>query len=225
MTGFVTVSSRLSRSGHSWPCRWHRSLPTRRPASSPHSRRKSNMSRSTRMVTDQRGAVVRDLRKEDFQIFEDGKSQSIAGFAFVEIPIETPGPGRPRVHRARCSKQRTAHLPAEYMCWFSTICIRAPLRTQRVKRGAQQFIDRHLGANDLMAVVAHWRRLGRIPGIYEQQASAFRGSRPFHGTEGRVCDPGAQRPVFQRRICGHGRRWRIPSMPNEASTRLQRRAR
>ena len=44
------------------------------------------------LVTDQSGAVVRDLRKEDFQIFEDGKSQSISGFALVEIPIETPDP-------------------------------------------------------------------------------------------------------------------------------------
>ncbi len=41
------------------------------------------------LVTDQSGALVRDLKKEDFQIFEDGKSQSIAGFAFIEIPVET----------------------------------------------------------------------------------------------------------------------------------------
>ena len=41
------------------------------------------------MVTDATGAVVKDLRKEEFQIFEDGTSQAIAGFAFVEIPVVT----------------------------------------------------------------------------------------------------------------------------------------
>src|SRR5262245_7332279 len=43
------------------------------------------------LVTDQSGALVKDLKKEDFQIFEDGKSQSIAGFAFIEIPVDAGG--------------------------------------------------------------------------------------------------------------------------------------
>jgi len=104
------------------------------------------------MVTDQRGAVVRDLRKEDFQIFEDGKSQSIAGFALVEIPIETPD----QVDRASIEPDvRSNELPFAGRIYVLVLddLHTAPLRTQRVKRGAQQFIDRHLGANDLMAVV------------------------------------------------------------------------
>ena len=39
------------------------------------------------VVTDQAGNHVRDLKKEDFQVFEDGVLQEIAGFAAVEEPI------------------------------------------------------------------------------------------------------------------------------------------
>src|SRR6266568_4474830 len=40
------------------------------------------------VVTDQRGNLVRDLKKEDFQVLEDGKVQSITNFTFVDIPVE-----------------------------------------------------------------------------------------------------------------------------------------
>ena len=39
------------------------------------------------VVTDRNGNHVRDLKKEDFQIYEDGVSQDIAGFSAVEEPI------------------------------------------------------------------------------------------------------------------------------------------
>ena len=40
------------------------------------------------LVTDQQGRFVRDLTKDDFQVFEDGKRQSIANFSVVDIPVE-----------------------------------------------------------------------------------------------------------------------------------------
>jgi Ca-activated chloride channel family protein len=39
------------------------------------------------VVTDRMGNHVRDLKKEDFQVFEDGVPQEIGGFAAVEEPI------------------------------------------------------------------------------------------------------------------------------------------
>ncbi len=39
------------------------------------------------VVTDQAGNHVRDLKKEDFKIFEDGVLQEVSGFAAVEEPI------------------------------------------------------------------------------------------------------------------------------------------
>ena len=40
------------------------------------------------VVTDRQGNLVRDLKKEDFQVLEDGKPQTITTFALVDIPIE-----------------------------------------------------------------------------------------------------------------------------------------
>ena len=43
------------------------------------------------LVTDEQGRFVGDLRKEDFDVFEDGKPQAITNFALVEIPVEGVG--------------------------------------------------------------------------------------------------------------------------------------
>ena len=39
-------------------------------------------------VTDANGNFVRNLTKDDFQIFEDGKEQTVTTFSLVDIPIE-----------------------------------------------------------------------------------------------------------------------------------------
>src|SRR3954454_2185167 len=40
------------------------------------------------IVTDRQGRLVRDLKKEDCQVREHGKSQSITNSTLVDIPIE-----------------------------------------------------------------------------------------------------------------------------------------
>src|SRR5262245_18205271 len=40
------------------------------------------------VVTDQQGNLVKDLKKEDFQVLEDGKAQNVSAFTQVDIPIE-----------------------------------------------------------------------------------------------------------------------------------------
>jgi len=106
------------------------------------------------LVTDQQGNLVRDLKKEDFQVFEDGKLQTISTFTLVDIPIErlerplfSPLPIEPDV--------RTNERPFDgrvYVLILDDLHTDA-FRTQRVKLAAHQFIERHLGANDLMAVL------------------------------------------------------------------------
>ena len=103
-------------------------------------------------VTDESGAVVRDLRKEDFQIFEDGKSQTILGFTFVDVPIETE---KREVEPVIEPDVRTNERPFTGRIYVLVLddLHTAALRAPRVKRAAMQFIDHHLAANDLMAVV------------------------------------------------------------------------
>src|SRR6186713_786356 len=50
------------------------------------------------IVTDRKGNPVRDLTKDDFEILEDGRTQSVRTFSLVDLPIPPPSSsllGRP----------------------------------------------------------------------------------------------------------------------------------
>jgi VWFA-related protein len=106
------------------------------------------------LVTDARGNYVRDLKKEDFQIFEDGKAQAVTDFALVDIPIE-------RADRPLFAKEavepdvRSNERPFDGRIYVMLLdeAHTLPSNTNLVRRAAHKFIDERLGANDLMAVV------------------------------------------------------------------------
>ena len=43
------------------------------------------------LVADQQGNFVANLQKEDFQVLEDGKPQTISAFSLIDIPV-VPAP-------------------------------------------------------------------------------------------------------------------------------------
>ncbi len=106
------------------------------------------------VVTDKQGKHIRDLKKEDFQVLEDGKSQTISAFTMVDIPVErfdrplfAASPIEPDV--------KTNERPFDgrvYVMVVDDLHTRFG-RSPRVNIAAKQFIERHLGANDLMAIV------------------------------------------------------------------------
>jgi len=106
------------------------------------------------LVTDRTGNFVRDLKKEDFQVLEDGRPQAITTFSIVDIPVErfqrplgAEFPVEPDVK----SNERPFDGRVYVMIiddWHTSFG-----RSERVKRAARQFIQRNLGSNDLMAVV------------------------------------------------------------------------
>jgi VWFA-related protein len=106
------------------------------------------------LVTDAQGRPVRGMTKDDFQVFEDGKRQTISSFVFVDIPVERPDRPlfQPNAIEPDISSNERPFDGRVYVLvlddWHT-----APLRTQLVKNAARQFIQRNLGANDLMAVV------------------------------------------------------------------------
>src|SRR3954454_7515184 len=106
------------------------------------------------VVTDKQGNLVRDLKKEDFQVLEDGKAQSITNFTTVDIPVERAD--RPLYEDSPIEPDvKTNERPFEgrvYVMVIDDLHTRFG-RTNRVKVAAKQFIERRLGANDLMAVV------------------------------------------------------------------------
>ena len=106
------------------------------------------------LVTDQQGNFVRGLNKEDFQVLEDGKPQTVSTFTLVDIPVE------------RFDRPLGAALPIDpdvrsnerpfdgrvYVMVIDDLHTNFA-RSERVKRAARLFVQRYLGANDLMAVV------------------------------------------------------------------------
>jgi VWFA-related protein len=106
------------------------------------------------IVTDSQGRFVRDLTKEDFQVLEDGKRQTISTFSTVDIPIERYD--RPLyASNAIEPDVRTNEHPFDGRVYVMVIDDLHTLfgRSGRVKIAAKDFIQKHLGANDLMAVV------------------------------------------------------------------------
>lgn len=104
------------------------------------------------VVTDAEGRIVRDLRREDFQIFEDGKPQVIDRVSFVEIPIEhTPRPlaASPVVDVQSNLRRFEGRLYVLLLDDLHT----AASRTDRVKGAARRFVEESLQPGDLAAVV------------------------------------------------------------------------
>ena len=106
------------------------------------------------LVTDKEGRFIRDLTKDDFEVFEDGKRQTIATFTVVDIPIERAD--RPLFQADPLEPDvQSNERPFEgriYVMILDDPHVDA-LRSQRVKAAARQFIQRSLGANDVMAIV------------------------------------------------------------------------
>jgi VWFA-related protein len=106
------------------------------------------------LVTDAQGNLIRDLKKEDFEVLEDGKPQTLSVFALVDLPVEraeaplfSGTPIEPDVQ----SNEREFN-GRVYMIVLDDMHTAAQ-RSNQVKRAARQFIDRYLGANDMAAVI------------------------------------------------------------------------
>ena len=175
------------------------------------------------LVTDQQGNFVRDLTKDDFQVLEDGKPRRSRPSRWSTSRSSAP--------IARCSPRsrssptcKTNERPFDgrvYVMMLDDLHTRVrPLRSAS-KIAAQQFIERNLGANDLMAVVHTGGRARRQPGVHQQQAAAAGGGRQDSWGRSSSRRRAQQRPEYYRT-----RDIRQPGDPLERSgrhgARLQR---
>ena len=106
------------------------------------------------VVTDERGAFIDNLSKDDFEIYEAGKLQQPTVFQLVNVPVELARPasnGAPRVEPdVRATTARfEGRLYIIVLDDLHTMALRSPL----VKNAARRFVDRSLGPNDLAAIV------------------------------------------------------------------------
>jgi len=105
-------------------------------------------------VADAQGNFVSGLTAGDFEVFEDGKPQTIQTFSYIELPVERPDPyrfaGQPVPDDVRSNRDVSSG--RVYIILLDDLNV-APLRTNIVRRHAREFIERQFGPHDLAAVV------------------------------------------------------------------------
>ena len=105
-------------------------------------------------VSDAQGNLLRDLTKDDFQIVEDGKPQTVNVFSRVEIPVERPDPP---LFRAAAVEPDVRTNRREFDGRVFVLLLddlhTSTTRTGRLRTAASEFIQRYMGANDVAAVV------------------------------------------------------------------------
>ena len=105
-------------------------------------------------VTDAQGNFVRGLTRDDFQLIEDGKPQSLTAFSMVDIPIERVDP--PLFSKTAIPpdvvSNRTPFEGRVFVLVLDDLNTRFT-RTARTRAAARQFVERYVGANDVVAVV------------------------------------------------------------------------
>ncbi|HEY7055294.1 MAG TPA: VWA domain-containing protein, partial [Vicinamibacterales bacterium] len=106
------------------------------------------------VVTDAQGNFARDLTRDDFQVTEDGHPQTLSIFTPVEIPIERADP--PLFAKASIppdvASNRTPFEGRVFVIVLDDMNNRFQ-RTGRTRQAAHLFVERYIGANDLVAVV------------------------------------------------------------------------
>jgi VWFA-related protein len=102
------------------------------------------------IVTDRDGRLAPGLTKDDFELFEDGKAKTIAAFTLVRVPVErsaaSAGPD-PDV-----ASNRVPFNGRVFLLLLDDVHT-APIHTTSVRKAAREFVERHMAANDLAAVV------------------------------------------------------------------------
>jgi VWFA-related protein len=105
-------------------------------------------------VFDRDGRFVSDLRRDDFEVFEDGVRQNVSAFSLVNIPIERAE--RPLFARQPIEPDVASNAkPFDGRVYVIVLddLHTAPARSMLVRRAARQFIEQAMAANDVAAIV------------------------------------------------------------------------
>jgi len=106
------------------------------------------------VVTDEQGNFVTGLAREDFEVFEDGKPQKVETFSLVELPVERPAEllVEGRAVLPDIQGNRKPFDGRVYAFVLDDLDVSA-MRSAQVRDAARDFVRKHMGANDLGAVI------------------------------------------------------------------------
>jgi VWFA-related protein len=106
-------------------------------------------------VFDRQGAFVSNLRRDDFEVFEDGVKQDVTAFTQVNIPIERAEPMPIQAKVPVEADVVTNARPFDGRVYVIVLDDKhtAAFRTSRTRKAAEQFITRYMADNDIAAVL------------------------------------------------------------------------
>jgi VWFA-related protein len=108
----------------------------------------------TARVTTADGQFVSDLTSDDFEVREEGRAQTVADFALVDLPT-VPEPGDATAWRRVEPDVQTNASPFDgriYVLVLDSLHVR-PERTQDVRQMARRFLEQYFADGDMAAVV------------------------------------------------------------------------
>ena len=106
-------------------------------------------------VFDRQGVAVTDLKREDFEVLEDGVPQDVTAFTLVNIPIERAEPAPLQAKTVIEPDVVSNARPFDGRVYVIILDDKhtGALRTAQTRRAAEQFITRYMADNDLAAVI------------------------------------------------------------------------
>ena len=106
------------------------------------------------VVTHPDGTIARGLTKDDFEVVEDGKPQTITAFSVVDLPIPPARPAVTDLTRVVPDvRTNEGAFNGRVIVLVLDDMLVDPRRTQAVRAAAKQFINRFVSDNDLVAVI------------------------------------------------------------------------
>lgn len=124
-------------------------------------------------VTDRNGKIIRDLKPEDFEIFENGEKQEITNFSFVSNvsdTIQTPAEQQKTKNNKSEIVPPVALRPEQVRRTIALVVDDLGLSFESVhyvRRALRKFVDEQMQPNDLVAVI----RTGNGAGALQQFTS------------------------------------------------------
>jgi VWFA-related protein len=104
-------------------------------------------------VLDEDGRFVRDLMKEDFEVFENSEAQAIELVELVDLPVEVPEPSPWSDVPADSATNDAVTEGRLYVLVLDDLHVH-PLRAATIRALAREFVERHVGSSDLVAIAA-----------------------------------------------------------------------
>jgi VWFA-related protein len=120
------------------------------------------------VVTDRQGQVVSGLKKEDFELLENGKPQEVSFFSIARVAGDenrpsTPGtPAADNTDASRTSRERLSEAPVRTVVLFVDNLHLSASSLLQVKQALRRFIDEQLTEQDMVALVSSSGTLGLV---------------------------------------------------------------